>query len=243
MRRFLAFLILVFCPATAVLGGAAERPLRVCMVSGSWEYKSDASLTAFKDYLEKNYNVRCVLLKARARDDLPGLEALGDCDVALFFTRRLTITGQQLERVKRYCLSGRPLVGVRTASHGFQNWLAFDKLVLGGNYNGHYKKGVRMKAVVARKAESHPIVRGIDAIATTASLYRTAPLAADCNVLLVGKTQESKEPQPVAWTRIYKGARIFYTSLGAPADFRNEKFRLMLARALFWAARRESEIE
>ena len=78
---------------------------------------------------------------------IQGLEALDDCDVALFYTRRVTIDGEQLEAVKRYVNSGNPIVALRTTSHGFQNWLEFDKLVLGGNYHGHYPGGPELTAI------------------------------------------------------------------------------------------------
>ena len=34
------------------------------------------------------------------------------------------------------------MVGIRTASHGFQTWLGFDPEVLGGSYNNHWGKDV-----------------------------------------------------------------------------------------------------
>jgi len=221
---------------------AAERPLKVCMLSGSDEYKSDVSLPVFQKYLEQRYNVECTLLKATGRDNLPGLEALDNCDVALFFTRRLTISGAQLERVKKYCEAGRPIVAVRTASHGFQNWLEFDKIVLGGNYTGHFGNGPTMKATIVPGAKSHPILDGVSpTIKSIYSLYNTAPLSPDCEPLMTGETPASGGTQPVAWTRQYKGARIFYTSLGGLQDFENAAFRRMLANALFWAANRKVE--
>jgi len=42
-------------------------------------------------------------------------------------------------------------------------------------------------------------------------------------------------------TRSYKGARLFYTSLGGPQDFENATFQRLLANALFWAADRKIE--
>src|SRR5262249_40928741 len=115
-----------------------DKLLKVCLVSGSVEYESDRSLATFQEFLEKNYPVQCSRAFRKSDDDLPGLENLGTCDVMLLFTRRLTIKGEQLERVKKYCTSGRPIVAVRTASHAFQNWLALDKEVLGGDYQNHY---------------------------------------------------------------------------------------------------------
>jgi type 1 glutamine amidotransferase/nicotinamidase-related amidase len=232
---FALVFVLMFASASIADSG----PLRVCMLSGSEEYESDTSLAAFQKYLETNYPARCTLLKAQGVDRLPGLEALDDCDVALFFTRRLTIDGDALAKVKKYVESGRPLVGVRTASHGFQNWLEFDKRVLGDNYRGHYRNDLAARAAVVSAASGHPVLDGVKGLASRGSLYKTSPLAADANLLMVGTSPEGKEP--VAWTREYKGARVFYTSLGAQGDFDNATFRRMLANALFWAARREIE--
>src|SRR5262249_6047169 len=135
--------------------------LRVCLVSGSLEYDSDGSLAAFQKYLEKNYPVKCSRAFRKSDDDLPGLENLETCDVMLLFTRRLTITGKQLETVKKYCQSGKPIVAVRTASHAFQNWLALDKEVLGGNYKGHYGAGPVAQVAIVEAAKQHPILAGV----------------------------------------------------------------------------------
>ena len=71
------------------------------------------------DPLPQSYRRR--FSNAQAVVALQGLENLESCDVALLFTRRLTIKGEQLERVKKYCQSGKPIVAVRTASHGFHS--------------------------------------------------------------------------------------------------------------------------
>src|SRR5262249_31659563 len=102
-------------------GAAAPRPagdkapLKVCLVSGSLEYESDKSLAAFRKYLEEKYPVKCSQAFRKSDDDLPGLENLETCDVMLLFTRRLTVGGEQLERIKKYCQGGKPVVAVRTA--------------------------------------------------------------------------------------------------------------------------------
>ena len=184
------FACLILLLAAGAASAADSAPLNVCLVSGSEEYKSDDTLAAFRDHLEANYPAKCTLLKARGFDDLPGLEALDDCDVALFFTRRLTIGGEQLARIKKYVEAGRPIVAVRTASHGFQNWLDFDRDVLGGNYRGHYRNDLTMRATVAPGAEGHPVLDGVKMIASLGSLYRTSPLARDAKPLLIGSSPE-----------------------------------------------------
>ena len=219
--------------------GAARKssPLRVCMLSGSLEYRSDASLAGYKETLEKRYGVQCTLLLRQAKDRLPGLKALDDCDVALIFTRRMTIDGEDLQRVKDYCLSGKPVVGVRTASHAFQNWLALDKEVFGGNYKGHYGNGPITQIKIEPKTKDHPILAGLKPYGSVGSLYKNTGLASDANVLLTGTIPGHTEP--IAWTRLHKGGRVFYTSLGHVKDFENEAFVRMITRALFWVAKRE----
>jgi putative membrane-bound dehydrogenase-like protein len=211
-------------------------PLRVCLVSGSLEYQSDASLAALQKYVEKDFPVRCTRAFRKADDDLPGLENLKTCDVMLLFTRRLTITGKQLDAVKQYCRAGKPIVAVRTASHAFQNWPALDKEVLGGNYQGHYGAGPVVRVQIAAAAKNHPVLAGVKPFTSAGSLYKNPGLARDITLLLVGSIPGHTEP--VAWTRRHKGGRVFYTSLGHPKDFQDGDFRRLLVNALFWTAKR-----
>jgi putative membrane-bound dehydrogenase-like protein len=211
-------------------------PLKVCLVSGALEYDSDASLAALQEYLEKNYPVRCTRAFRRSDTDLPGLENLETCDVMLLFTRRLKITGEQLERVKKYCRLGKPIVAVRTASHAFQNWLALDREVLGGNYHNHYDPGPPCRIEVVPAAKGHPILKGFTPYPSVASLYKNTGVAKDVELLLTGSIPGHTEP--LAWTRLHNGGRVFYTSLGHPQDFANPSFRRLLVNALFWTAGR-----
>jgi type 1 glutamine amidotransferase len=43
----------------------------------------------------------------------------------------------------------------------------------------------------------------------------------------------------VAWTRQYKGARVFFTTLGHPADFEHESMRRLLVNGILWALGRD----
>ena len=239
MRALIVMVALVLLFSAALVARADVRPLKVCLVSGSFEYESDTSLTAFKTYLESEYEAECTLIKAAGWTDLPGLDALDDCDVALFFTRRLRIAGEQLDMVKKYVEAGRPVVGVRTASHGFQNWLAMDREVFGGSYDGHYSNDVTHYTQIPSSAQRHPILDGVEPFRSRGSLYKNQNNAKDTTVLMQGMTPEGNEP--VAWTRVRKGARVFYTSIGAQSDFRNRTYLKMLANALYWVAGRAVE--
>jgi type 1 glutamine amidotransferase len=238
MRTAFAAIAVLFL-VQALHAADDAKPLKVCLISGSLEYKSDESLAALQKYLESKYNVKCSRAFRKSDDDLPGLDNLETCDVALFFTRRLTIQGEQLERVKKYCQAGKPVVGVRTASHGFQNWLAFDKEVLGGNYKNHYGAGPATDIAIPEKTKGHPILEGVGAFKGVGSLYRNTGIAADAEVLMTGTIPEHTEP--IAWARVHNGGRVFYTSLGHPKDFEDENFRRLLTNALFWTAKRKPE--
>ena len=136
-------LTLAVCAVLLLSCGLAEAriaPLRVVMISGSGEYESDKTLPILKTYLENKYPSIVTILSAKGHE-LPGLDALDRCDVVVLFTRRLKLQDDQLARIKKYCTSGKPLVGIRTASHGVETWLDLDREVLGGNYKGHYSSG------------------------------------------------------------------------------------------------------
>lgn len=211
-------------------------PLKLCMISGSFEYDSEESLTIFQDYIEENHPVKSTLIIYQSEDDNQSLAPLEDTDVLLVFTRRLNTAGEELERFKTYCAQGRPIVGVRTASHAYQNWLAFDKEVLGGDYQGHYGSGPMTHIEPHPTARAHPILKGIPPFDTYGSLYKNPAIAQDTKLLLTGKAAEHSEP--VAWTRFYRDGKIFYTSLGHQKDFRVDEFLRLLANAVFWVAGR-----
>jgi type 1 glutamine amidotransferase len=221
---------------------AAEvgKPLKVCILSGCLTYASEESLPPFQKYLEQNYNVSCTRLVRKAVDDLPGLNQLDDCDVALVFIKRMQLKGEQLERFKKHMTSGRPVVAVRTASHAVQTWLDFDHEVLGGDYKNHYPLGPVTQISVTPEAATHPILAGVELTTANDALYMNRGHAADIQVLLEG-TIPGQATEPVAWTRDYKGGRVFYTSLGAQNTFGAPAFRRMVVNALFWTARRETE--
>ena len=213
------------------------RPLRVCLVSGAPLYKSDDSLAAFQQYLENRYTVKCSRAFRKADDDLPGLEALDECDCMVLLVRRMTIAGEQLERIKRYCGRGGALVGLRTASHGFQNWLGMDREVFGGDYQEHYRHDQSTEVKIVAAAKDHPVLAGVEPFTSRGSLYINNNLAPDTTVLLTGTT--AGHTHPVAWTRPHNGGRVFYTSLGHPDDFTFASFLRLLVNALCWTTQRK----
>lgn len=240
MRQVLALAAVALIVAAAPAGEAKAPPLRVCLVAACEEYHADVSLGEFRKHLEATGRAACTMVVGKdVGQGLPGIEAINACDVVLLFARRVTLTDEQLRCVQAYCRAGKPIVGVRTASHAFQNWLAFDKEVLGGNYLGHYGVGPKAQVKIEDRAKDHPVLAGFKPFASAYSLYKNTGLAEDAQVLLTATS--GGQTEPVAWTRVHNGGRIFYTSLGGPDDFKDAGFRQMLTSALFWTAGRDVE--
>jgi len=206
--------------------------LKLCMISGSFEYDSEISLTIFSDYLERIHKIKPTMIIYKSENDDVSLELIDDTDVLIVFTRRLNTTGRELKRFQDYCTSVKPIIGIRTASHAFQNWLAFDKEVLGGNYQGHYGGGPIARVQINPDNKDHPILNGISDFDSYGSLYKNTPIAENTTLLLTGKTETNFEP--VAW--LHKGESVFYTSLGHQKDFEQEIFLQLLANAVYYVA-------
>ena len=64
---------------------------------------------------------------------IPGLEGIDSFDVMVLFTRRIVLPENQLTAVKKYITAGKPIVGIRTASHG--------RIVIGPCRNAYSQSG------------------------------------------------------------------------------------------------------
>jgi type 1 glutamine amidotransferase len=236
-----------------------ERP-RVVFVIAENEYDADKTLPEFARELENNYGLSCEFALgvpktniAKERNNIAGLQTLQSTDLAVIFVRRRVLPAEQMKYLRDYIKSGKPLIGLRTASHAFAlrservqagsvDWPEFDAEVLGGNYHGHHgnkaEDGPRTYVWVKPGKESHPILNGVpsDEFYVRSWLYKTSPLTKTTTVLMMGRVDDRKPHEPVAWTNAHiGGGRVFYTSLGHPDDFKLPAFRRLLLNAIFWA--------
>ncbi len=238
------------------LGGEAFRfkndRRKILMVISEDEYKTEITLPAFaRENLEPHgFQVRVVCSDPADKNNFPSLtQAVAGSDLVLISTRRRTPPNEQLDGIRAHLAAGKPLVGIRTASHAFAQgnaplasgataWPEFDSEVLGGHYIGHYGVGPKVATAIAPGAERHLILRGVDlaGLLSNGSLYRTAPLAGSTTPLVIGSIP-GQSPQPVAWTNSPRvgQSRVFYTSLGHPDDFQNPEFRKLLLNGICWA--------
>jgi type 1 glutamine amidotransferase/nicotinamidase-related amidase len=227
-----------------------KRPTIAFMIAEN-EYGSGWTIPAFAGRLQRQCGVFCDFLiglrdgPPAERDTISNMVALETADLAVVYVRRRALPEAQMKYLRGYLEGGKPLVGIRTASHAFDTkgskspgcteWTAFDPEVLGGNYNGHYGKNEGATNVsILDGARNHPVLQGVSDFQSPGWLYRVRPLAAATQVLMMGQVT-TRDPEPVAWTHTYKGGRIFYTSLGHWDDWKITDFNRLMTNAVFWA--------
>ncbi|MFM2095669.1 MAG: hypothetical protein RIS70_2793, partial [Planctomycetota bacterium] len=246
------------CPTMTSVDLLGGQPFRfrndrrsIVMMIGEDEYKTDVTLPEFaKSELEpRGFEVTVVHSDAADKNRFPGIvQALSRADLLFISVRRRTPPAEELEAVRQFIASGKPVVGIRTASHAFSlrdappanghaAWTTFDPEVLGGHYTGHHGAGPKSTHTIAPGAQEHPILRGIDIaqLVGNGSLYRVAPLEGSTTPLVIGAIPDIP-PEPVAWTNHPRNGQspVFYTSLGHPDDFANPEFRKLLVNGICW---------
>jgi len=259
---------------------------RIVLVSGDDEYRSEQALPQLAKILAK-HGFDCTVLfaidpddhtiKPERNDNIPGLEALDRADLMVLFTRLRNLPDAQMKHIVDYVASGRPIVGIRTATHAFdlkssptyarysstsKEWDGgFGRQVLGETWVAHHgKHGVQStRGFNAEIRAEHPITRGIatGSIWVPTDVYKVRlPLQDGITPLVYGQVLEGMSPtskpvagavndpmMPVAWTRTYKNARIFTTTMGSAQDMLNESLRRLLVNACYWAAGLEERID
>jgi len=219
----------------------------IVFVTGDEEYRSEESMPQLAKILATHHGFTCTVLFAinkgdatidpQTVDDIPGLEALASADLMVMFTRFRELPDEQMKRIIDYTDSGKPILGLRTATHAFRYAkrkdspyakYSFDnaefrggwgRQVLGetwiNHYGDHQKESTR--GIPAEGMADHPILRGADDVWGPSDVYGITTLAGDSKPLLLGQVlsgmdpkdppNTDKKPVPVAWTKTYTGAK------------------------------------
>lgn len=162
----------------------------IVLVSGDDEYRSEEALPQLGKILARHHGFKCTVLFAIDPKDgtinpnvsnIPGLEALDSADLLVIFTRFRDLPDEQMRHVVAYVESGKPIVGIRTATHAFEfknnktyaHWSngnsspgwegGFGRRVLGEKWISHHGRhgSQSTRGLIAPGQESHPILRGI----------------------------------------------------------------------------------
>lgn len=266
MRKFcvcLLFLVSTGITCTGLLfaqsSKAGKKPL-VVFVTGDHEYSSEETMPVIAAALEKDYGMKTIVLKAypdyNSEENIPGLEALKQADLAVFFLRWRRLPPEQLAYIDAYLKSGKPVMGFRTTTHAFhfpeghpsEKWNAFGEFALnappgwgGAAKHTHYGHESSTDVSVIPEQANNPILTGVATNFHVRSwLYRVLPdyPVKGSTWLLMGKAvNPDKEAieNPVAWTGTNPfGGRVFMTTLGHPEDFTQEPFQRLVINAIHY---------
>lgn len=180
-----------------VFDGKDQNAKHIVLVSGDEEYRSEEALPQLAKILSNRHGYKCTVLFAQDPEkpgivnanyvkNIPGLEALATADMMVLFTRFRALPDEQMKYIDNYLMSGKPVVGIRTATHGFMfkedayssykhysnnyagektEWSdGFGRLILGEKWHTHHghHKHQSTRGVIAEKAQDHPITNGIE---------------------------------------------------------------------------------
>ncbi len=220
-----AFTAVIWQPGFAddswiVLEGKAGPGLgkHIVLVSGDEEYRSEEALPQLAKILAERHGFKCTVLFAIDRgdgtinpnqsDNIPGLEALKTADLMVLFTRFRDLPDEQMRHIADYVESGRPVIGLRTATHAFapkqsetfsrygwqsKDWDGgFGRQVLGETWINHHGQHGKQstRGIIAPDMKEHAILRGIkdgDIWGPTDVYAVRLPLAGDSRPLVLGQ--------------------------------------------------------
>ncbi len=175
--------------------GKADMP-NIVFVSGDEEYRSEEALPQLAKILSATHGFNCTVLFAQDPakpgvvnpnyvQNIPGLESLKTADLMVIFTRFRALPEDQMQYIDDYLMTGKPVIGMRTATHAFNfskidstskwrnysnsfegedEWKdGFGRLVLGEKWISHHgnHKHQSTRGIAAPGMEKHPILNGI----------------------------------------------------------------------------------
>ncbi len=205
--------------------GKKDNSKHIVFVSGDEEYRSEEALPQLAKILSKHHGFMCTVLfaqdptklglvNANYTKNIPGLSALDSADLMVIFTRFRDLPDEQMRHIDNYLQAGKPVVGIRTATHAFNfqkdslsnysyygnyysgdntNWHGgFGQLVLGQNWLNHhgYHKHQSTRGVIAAGAIGQPISNGLTsgAIWGPTDVYGVhLPLPGDSEPIILGQ--------------------------------------------------------
>ncbi len=192
----------------------------IVLISGDDEYRSEEALPQLAKILSTHHGFKCTVLfaidpkdgtiKPDYQENIPGLEALKTADLAIFFLRFRNLPDDQMKLVVDYVESGKPIMGLRTATHSFDlrssktfgkyTWAGreegwdggFGRQVLGETWVSHHGNhgSQSCRGIIAPGQADSPILRGIkdgDIWGPTDVYGVRLPLPGDSKPLVMGQ--------------------------------------------------------
>jgi hypothetical protein len=261
---------LVFEPKTP-----SDHPKHIVLVAGDEEYRSEEVMPMLGKILSQKHGFKCTVVFAMGpngadyidsnnQQGLRDLAALDSADLMIIGTRFRHPSPEQAAHVTSFINAGKPVIGLRTATHAFQGgekfgdslpYGQFGRKILGEEWVSHHgrHKGEGARGVVEPGAESHPVLRGVAEIFAPTDVYGVTHLTDVDTILLRGAITETLDPesktliddprnkpmQPLAWLHPYDApdgtkGTSFCTTAGASVDFVDEDLRRLIVNAVYF---------
>ena len=267
---------------------------RIVLISAEQEYRSEQSMPMLAKILSQHHGFDCTVLfgvndrgevdptmpvyPEKGKEDqfkehhIPGLEHLASADLVIFFTRLLTLPQSELQQIVDYVDSGKPMIALRTANHGFRRPLPYKingkqvrwgEDILGGTFLNHHGRwhADSTRGFFDKEHTMHPILTGVTDIWGDSDVYRTykedTSLPAECKALVWGQPlmgrkpddlpNDKLEPLPIAWVKPWqtsqgKIARVFHCTMGSGIDLKNPGLRRLVINSAYWCMEMEDAI-
>lgn len=202
----------------------------IVLISGDEEYRSEQAMPQLGKILAKRHGFKCTVLFAvdpatgridpRCVTNIPGLQALKTADLMIVFTRFRDLPDDQMRYIAEYVDAGKPVIGLRTATHAFNipenktygkfGWQSkqwdggFGRQVLGetwikhhGNHGHESTRGIVVdeEQPIDQRPALPPIAQGCDGIWVKTDVYGVRlPLPGDCRPIIMGQVLDGMTP-------------------------------------------------
>ena len=204
--------------------GGLGKGKHIILLAGDQEYRSEEVMPMLAKILSRHHGFDCTVLFAvndkgevdpSVMDNIAGIDQLHTADLLIVYSRFLSLPDDQLKHFFNYLDSGKPVMGIRTANHGFKKFYTtengkkvhyavdgknnrFGYHVLGGTFGGHYGGWHReaTRGIIAKGQENHPIVKGVKDIFGPTDVYATRPqeLYGDSKTIVLGQPLTGLKP-------------------------------------------------
>jgi hypothetical protein len=197
---------------------------KIVLVSGDEEYRSEEALPQLAKILSRHHGFDCVVtfsvdpetgtINPNLPTNMPGVQALESADLMILLTRFRDPPPDQMKYFIDYFNAGKPIIGLRTATHAFQiksgpnrkySWDSkipgweggFGRQILGETWISHHgdHKKQSTRGLVAAGMENCPVVRGCGDIWVPTDVYGVRlPLPGDSKPLILGEVLSGMNP-------------------------------------------------
>ncbi|MCM8532441.1 MAG: ThuA domain-containing protein [Lentisphaeraceae bacterium] len=246
-------LLLLFLASSFISTFAFAEKKNIYVINSANEYSTDVTLTNFcETVLKEDFNISYIRPLESNPNYLKNLQDIQDADLLIISTWRLALEKHQLQLIKSYIASGKPIIAIRTTTHGFSlrngtkapegsaQWPTFDQEILGCKYSGHSANTLLTHVTLEKEQQKHELLKKVTPFIARSWLYKVSPLNPQAEVLLWGKTTTG-DKEPVAWTFTPEtGNKVFTTTLGHQEDFFKEGYIRLLTNAVYAALEKDA---